>query len=561
MRLSRLFWQLASEVVALPIRRRIAALENATHRPHQVQDRLLRGILDRQIATSFGLDHHFSKISVTADFRRQVPIAGYEYIEPYMARVRRGELRALLAEDFIHMFALTSGTTAARKFIPVTPRYLADYRRSWNIWGLRAFDDHWSTRLRPILQLSGNSDEFRTEANIPCGAVTGLTASMQKRIVRRFYCVPACVGKIRDAQAKYYVALRLSVHLPVGMVIAANPSTLVNMARAGDAEKESLIRDIHDGTLRADLNVPASVRGELQAHLKSAPDRARDLQDIVKRTGTLYPRHYWPSDVLLGNWTGGTVGAYLRHYPRYFGSAPIRDIGLIASEGRMTIPIADATPSGVLDVTTHYYEFIPEEEAESMQPTVLSAHELREGRSYFILLTTAYGLYRYNIYDLVRVTGFYNHTPLIEFLSKGSHIANLTGEKLSEYQVSRAVTESLRTLDLSLTSYSLAPCWDEELPYYGLFIEKGDVEHGALGPTLTNLLDQKLKLENTEYASKRDSQRLGPVRLELLPDGTWARWDRQRLARQGGSMEQYKHPCLIADPKFRDSLTDAITGQ
>jgi len=161
----------------------------------------------------------------------------------------------------------------------------------------------------------------------------------------------------------------------------------------------------------------------------------------------------------------------------------------------------------------------------------------------------------------VRVTGFYNHTPLIEFLSKGSHIANLTGEKLSEYQVSRAVTESLRTLDLSLTSYSLAPCWDEELPYYGLFIEKGDVEHGALGPTLTNLLDQKLKLENTEYASKRDSQRLGPVRLELLPDGTWARWDRQRLARQGGSMEQYKHPCLIADPKFRDSLTDAITGQ
>ncbi len=113
----------------------------------------------------------------------------------------------------------------------------------------------------------------------------------------------------------------------------------------------------------------------------------------------------------------------------------MRDVGLIASEGRMTIPMADATPSGVLDITTHYFEFIPEEEIDSPQPTVLAAHELKEGRTYFILPTTSYGLYRYNIYDVVRCTGFYNQTPLVEFLSKGAHFANITGEKLSEYQV------------------------------------------------------------------------------------------------------------------------------
>ena len=52
----------------------------------------------------------------------------------------------------------------------------------------------------------------------------------------------------------------------------------------------------------------------------------------------------------------------------------------------MTIPLADGTPSGVLDVTTHYFEFIPEEEGDSPQPTVLAAHELQEGRTYYILL-------------------------------------------------------------------------------------------------------------------------------------------------------------------------------
>jgi hypothetical protein len=54
-----------------------------------------------------------------------------------------------------------------------------------------------------------------------------------------------------------------------------------------------------------------------------------------------------------------------------------------------------------------------------------------------------------------------------------------------------------------------------------------------------------------EYAAKRESNRLGALRLEMLPTGAWQKWDRERLARTGGSLEQYKHPCLISDLKFR----------
>src|SRR5262249_38541375 len=142
-------------------------------------------------------------------------------------------------------------------------------------------------------------------------------------------------------------------------------------------------------------------------------------------------------------------GAYLRHFPRYYGSTPVRDIGLLASEGRMTIPVADGTPSGVLDVTSHFFEFLPEEEAGKENPITLTAEEVQEGKTYFILLTTAYGLYRYHIHDLVRVTGFHHRTPLVEFLSKGAHFANLTGEKLSEYHVAGAMAEVLREMDLT----------------------------------------------------------------------------------------------------------------
>jgi hypothetical protein len=248
------------------------------------------------------------------------------------------------------------------------------------------------------------------------------------------------------------------------------------------------------------------------------------------------------------------VRAYLRHYPRYYGDKPVRDVGLIASEGRMTIPFSDATASGVLDITSHYFEFIPEEEASLPNPTVLSAHEVEEGKTYFIVPTTAFGLYRYHISDLVRVTGFYNRTPQIEFLSKGAHFANITGEKLSEYHVTQAMEHVLHELNLSLTAYTLAPCWHEELPYYGLFVEQSDLTNREQGPQLVELLDEQLRRVNFEYAGKRDSARLGAIRLELLPRGAWQTWAGQRLARTGGTLEQYKHPCLIADSEFRTSM-------
>jgi hypothetical protein len=552
---TRFILKMIGKVIRRPVLRQLAAFEEATQRPREVQEALLRRILARQADTAFGRNHGFASISGIDDFRRRVPVAGYEYVEPYIARVRRGDLRALLADDRVHMFALTSGTTAARKFIPVTTQYLDDYRRGWNIWGMRVFRAHQEVKLRPIVQLSSDWAEFRTEAGIPCGSVTGLTAEMQKWIIRWLYCVPACTGRIKDATAKYYVALRLSLPRRVGMVVAANPSTLVNLARAGDQEKAALIRDLYDGTLTPQVEVPADIRAALARSLRRKhKGRARELEAIVRRTGTLYPRDYWPTNCILGNWTGGSVGAYLRHFPRYFGATPVRDVGLIASEGRMTIPVADGTPSGVLDITSHYFEFLPEGEAGNPQPVVLAAHELQEGRNYFILPTTAYGLYRYDIHDLVRVTGFYHGTPLVEFLSKGAHFANLTGEKLSEYHVTQAMAAALGELDLTLTAYTLAPCWDDDMPYYGLFVERGDVGDRDQGERLADAVETQLREANIEYAAKRDSRRLGAVRLQLLPPGTWQQWDQQRLAHSGGTAEQYKHPCLIPDPQFRESM-------
>ena len=239
--------------------------------------------------------------------------------------------------------------------------------------------------------------------------------------------------------------------------------------------------------------------------------------------------------------------AYLRGYPEYFGDKPVRDVGLIASEGRMTHPArrrhagrSPRHPPSLLRVHPRGPGAI------ATSPRRSRPCDLVEGKNYFIVLTTAGGLYRYNIYDLVRCVGFHGQAPVIEFLNKGAHISSLTGEKLSEHQVIAAVQAAQHEVGLRLKSYLLLPSWGEP-PYYSLLVEESDLTGPEAAERLAGAVEEHLRARNVEYASKRDTLRLGPVRTIRLPDGAWVEFQKRRLARSGGTVEQYKQPHLIPD--------------
>jgi GH3 auxin-responsive promoter len=537
--------------VEIRARRLSRAFLAQTGRAADVQRDLLLERIARHADSQFGRDHHFGEIRTPADFRRRVPIGDYARHEPYIDRVRQGDLNALFGPGTeVLMFAMTSGTTNRPKTIPVTRESLRDYREGWTIWGILAFDAHIEILrrgLRPILQLASDWRESTTPAGIPCGAITGLTAHMQNPLVRTTYCMPAMASRIKDIESKYYTALRFSCYRDVGTVIAANPSTILAMARLGDREKSVLIRDLADGTIDARWQIPPEVRRALRFRASIRHRRAaRRLERIVERTGRLLPKDYWPNLDFLSNWMGGTMKAYLRGYPEFFGETPVRDVGLIASEGRMTIPIEDGTPAGLLDIRHHYFEFIPEDQADREQPETVEATELIEGRSYFIVLSTAGGLYRYNISDLVRCVGHHGTTPLIEFLNKGAHFSSLAGEKLSEHQVIAAVQAAQRAAGCALKSYLLLPSWSEP-PYYSLLVEDDDLNGTDSDVRLAAAVEEELRRQNLEYANRQDTRRLGPARIVRIPPGSWSAFQKRRLAKSGGAVEQYKQPHLIPD--------------
>ncbi|MFO0919136.1 MAG: GH3 auxin-responsive promoter family protein [Planctomycetaceae bacterium] len=532
--------------------RELGQFQAELRRPRETQHRVLIEQLRREAETGFGRDHRFREIRSVADFRRQVPISDYDSHFPYIDRVLQGDVTALFQHDRVVMFAMTSGTTRARKFIPVTDRVLDQTRKMWRVWGLQAFTEHRDLFGHARLALASDWDECRSPSNMPCGSISGMTAQMQNWVVREGYVLPPEAGKIHEIEAKYYLAWRLGIERSVGMMISPNPSTLLNLARFGTAHADSLLRDLFDGRLSPEITLPDDLRKSLTGRLRPQRLRARLLSAVARRTGGLRPRDVWPELGLLGCWTGGSMTAYLQSFPEQFGSAAVRDIGLIASEGRMTLPMADGTSSGALEVGSGFFEFIPVGEIDSPQPTVLEAHELQEGAEYYILLTNASGLYRYNIQDVVRCTGWQDQTPRLAFLRKGAGIANITGEKLAEHQVVEAVAAALAEGRRTLQAFSLAPCWDETQPFYGLFLEERDLVGADATLRLTSAIDAGLCEANMEYAAKRQSARLGAVQAISLPDGFWQRWDLCRLRERGGSPEQYKHPCLIADFEFAE---------
>jgi hypothetical protein len=551
-----------TRIVGAPVARKARRLAQSflkdTHRTADVQRALLLGRIARNADSAFGRDHFFHEIRSPADFRRRVPLGRYEDHEPYIDRVRQGDVGALFGPGTdLLMFALTSGTTNRPKTIPVTREALSDYRAGWTIWGILAFDAHHEMiqdGLRPILQVASDWRESLTDGGIPCGAITGLTAHMQSRLVRTKYCMPLAASRIKDIESKYYVALRYSIHRNLGTIIAANPSTILAMARLGDRENATLIKDVFDGTLSSKWAIPDDIRAELRFRTrKRHKSTALALEKLVADRGRLLPKDYWPNLQFLSNWMGGTMRAYLRGYPEFFGDTPIRDVGLIASEGRMTIPVADGTPAGVLDIQHHYFEFIPDSQGDATTPETVEATELIEGRNYFIVLTTAGGLYRYNISDLVRCVGFHGKAPVLEFLNKGAHYSSLTGEKLSEHQVVAAVEACQRHLGCRFSSYLLLPTWSDP-PFYSLLVEEPDLRTPGFAKRLAEALEVELRLQNVEYENKRDSRRLGPARIVPIPDGSWTDFQKRRLVRSGGTVEQYKQPHLVPDLELISSF-------
>ncbi len=95
-----------------------------------------------------------------------------------------------------------------------------------------------------------------------------------------------------------------------------------------------------------------------------------------------------------------------------------------------------------------------------------------------------------------------------------------------------------------ISNFVLAPQWDRP-PWYLLHVDDNDAESAA---DIAAEMDAALGEINIEYRARRESDRLGPVRLNPLPRGFLADLDLQLAERYRRGNEQYKHQYLYSRP-------------
>lgn len=501
--------------------REAKALEDASLDPAAAQLEKLMEIISANAQTVYGKEHGFGSIKSAADFQNAVPINEYDTLQPYITRVSEGEQNVLTSE-MPFMFATTSGTTGARKLIPITRSYVKEFRKASVSSGYHLLRSFPGVAKGVTLSVFSPAEEGRTSADIPYGAISGRLYLEEPPLVKKYVSpLPYELFLIKDYESRYYTLLRCALMLPISSIYTLNPSTIVVLARRLGVYAERLVEDVERGTLTPPADLPDHITAALQQFLKPDQKRAAELKQLIAR-GEFKPRLIWKNLSLICCWTKAAAAFYLQDLPEFFGDLPVCDITYGASEGRGTVSIAPGKQ--LLALRSHFFEFVPENEMGSGKRPLL-AHEVKTGENYYILFTTAGGLYRYNINDIVKVAGWHNKAPLIEFLHKGGNISSFTGEKLTESQVTEAVSAAVQACAIKLRFFTVIPKFRPE-PHYELWCEpfNDDSERLMTAELIERLrqeFDHQLRLKNIEYDAKRQSDRLADTSVELLKVGAY----------------------------------------
>lgn len=509
--------------------------------PLRAQTARLSDILSANAGTVFGREYDFSRIRTPDDFRRAVPIRSYEQFSPYIDRMCRGEANVLVAQP-VTMFATTSGTSAAPKHCPVTRRYELEHHRSHLLWMNAYANAHPGLFGGQFLTIVSPAVSGYTEGGIPVGSHSGRQYLNQAIPVRRKHPVPYEAFLIDSYEARYHALLAFALSADISTVTSVNPSTLVLLAQILQSRAEPLLADLEAGRLDHAGEIDPTLRAKLQQRLNPCPHRAGELRERFRTDGMLLPKSVWPNIRAMATWQGGSAPFYLSQLDDLWGRQPRRCLGLRASEGTLSIPLEDNTSSGALAVSGHFLEFLEEQVEPTPEAPTLLAHELETGKRYRTILTTSGGLYRYDLADIVEVTGMRHATPEIAFLHKAGNVLSVTGEKVTEDQVV-SVMRNIRRSAPPLAGFTVT----QEIanpPRLVLALEfDGDVAEGVELSVL-DAFEQELRDANEEYREKRASGRLAEPKAAVLAPGSYRRY-RESLVDQGRPDGQVKPPHLV----------------
>ncbi len=354
--------------------------EQALKQPEAAQIAHLRSILANAEGSEFSKQYQLSSNCSVEDYRRRVPIQTAEDLQCWTNRIIQGKPKQLSLQP-IERLVPTSGTTGHQKLIPMTAGSRAEYSTAVNLWlGNCMRNTPEIMNGRCYVATSPAQDTPQGQSKVPIGFApdSAYLGKLEKLVLKQTVAVPSHIAELRGEQWREQTRQHLLNCSELSFLSLWHPSYL-------------------DALFSAD-----------------------ELIHLGKK---------WNQLKLISTWSDGACSESAKQLMRYFPNASHSPKGLWLSEGAVSVPWRNQTPIALL---SGFFEF------EDTDGNLWLADELKAEATYRPVITNKAGLYRYRLGDIVKVTGYVNRTPSLQWLGRADLVSDMCGEKLSDADASRA---------------------------------------------------------------------------------------------------------------------------
>ncbi|MFT4699022.1 MAG: phenylacetate-coenzyme A ligase PaaK-like adenylate-forming protein, partial [Flavobacteriaceae bacterium] len=379
------------------LKKRIHQIELFLKYPIDVQEELLKSLLQIAKNTELGKKYDFDSIKTYQEFTERIPITTYEEIEPLIERSRKGENNIFWPTP-IKWFAKSSGTTTSKsKFIPVSNESLEDchYAASKDLLCLYLNNNPDSQLfVGKSLRLGGSKELY--EEN---GTVFGDLSAI------------------------------LIDNMPFWAEYSSTPSSEISLMPDWETKMQAIVDETIHENVTSLLGVPSWVLVL--------------LNQVLESTGKNNLLEIWPN--LEVYFHGGvSFDPYFEQYKKLLPKESFKYYEIYnASEGFFAIQ--DKNNSKDLLLMLDYgifYEFIPMSSYRSSEEKIIPLSDVELGENYAIVITTNAGLWRYKIGDTIRFTS--TNPYRIRVTGRTKHHINVFGEELIIENAEKALVKATK---------------------------------------------------------------------------------------------------------------------
>ncbi|XP_057473653.1 LOW QUALITY PROTEIN: probable indole-3-acetic acid-amido synthetase GH3.6 [Actinidia eriantha] len=560
----------------------IAKLEETTKDATRRQQDTLRAILERNAGVRY-LQPHLRGYPAPPDaatFRRAVPLSCYDDYADHVFRMADGDDddgQPFLSVDSLVCFFYSSGTSSMKpKMIPYfdsvpskaisflahqgsaailrrlfPPRPSVDkflwFMYAGNVMETKGGYKAMAASAFPFQSDKSNPSHFLSMSVSPKGVILGLDVQQQ------MYCHLLCglrqFNLVDGIRAPYAAGLIRAIYLL-------------------ESKWKQLCEDLECGYPSLGISDDSMRDSVIEVLCGPQPELAKQFQSICEEEnwkGIL--TKIWPNARYVKCVTTGSMVQYYSKIKYYAGEIPVLGGDYFASECCVGINLDILQPPELtrftLLPTAAYFEFLPfnmNKMSVSNEETVdVSGVEM--GKMYEMVVTTYRGLYRYRLGDIVKVVGFYNSSPQVEFVTRAP---NHPGEVITEgnlisaiksfQQVLRSeatteITEFTCFLDMALNPKQLKVF--VEVREARIFLQEENLQESVL--VLRRCCSSLEDDFGDIYKLMKARGEVGPMLLYIVKPGSFDKV-LQVAIENGAPASQYKPPKIIRNHKVVDLL-------